>query len=76
MWQILEEPSFLGRATMIEQDKAVLDRSNTVVNAVQKQKSTAGLVDNTSLDERELLLCMFGEVGIVVVTVLLCPGWG
>lgn len=61
---------------MVEEDHTVLDRSNTVVNAVQKQKSTAGLVNDPGLHEGEFLLCVFGEVGVVVVAVFLCPSGG
>ena len=76
MRQTLEESTFLGRAAMVEEDHTVLDRSNTVVNAVQKQKSAAGLVNDASLHEGEFLLCIFGKVGVVVVAVFLCPSGG
>lgn len=59
---------------MIEQNMAVFNGSNTVIDTIQEKESTAGLVDNTCLDEGEFLLGMFGEVDIIVVTVFLCPG--
>lgn len=76
MRQTLKEPSFLGRTTMVEENKTVLNRRYAISNAVQEQKSTARLVDDTSLDEGEFLLCVLGEVGVVVVAVFLCPGGG
>lgn len=61
---------------MVKEDHTILDRGNTVVNAVQEQKSAAGLVDDSGLHEGELLLCVFGEVGVVVIAVFLGPGGG
>lgn len=76
MRQTLKEPSFLGRTAMIEKDHTVLDRGNTIVNAVQEQKSATGLVNDAGLHEGELLLCVFGEVGVIVIAVFLGPGGG
>ena len=74
MRQTLEEPSFLGRAAMVEQNMTVFNGGNAVVDTIQEKESTAGLVDNTSLDKGEFLLCVLGKVDIIVVTVFLCPG--
>lgn len=59
---------------MVKENHTVLDRSNTVVDTVQKQKSAAGLVDDTSLHEGKFFLCVFGEIGVVVVAIFLSPG--
>ena len=88
---VLEESSLLG-ASMVKQDHRVFNRDNTIINALQlvslwrspiesktyvQQKQTAViLLDNASLNKRELLLGILHEVFDVVVTVLLGHGSG
>jgi hypothetical protein len=68
-------PSFLGRA-VLEQHQAILNRHDAVIDTVEQQQPTAGLIDDPRLHERELLLSAGDEFLDGLVPVLGCPGRG
>ena len=41
---------------MLEQNQAILNRHDAIIDTIQQQQPTAGLVDDARLHERELLL--------------------